>query len=67
MFTTKYINTEPLAMINHDHKIGQFYYVSETLVSDNFDNGFKKLNVESIKEFEYYKINDDDINNFIIT
>ena len=28
-------------MINHDHKIDQFYYVSETLVSDNFDNGFK--------------------------
>ena len=22
-------------MINHDHKIGLFYYVSETLVSDN--------------------------------
>ena len=40
-------------MINHHHKIDQFYYVSETLESDNFDNGFKKPNVESIiKEFE---------------
>ena len=38
-------------MINHDHKIGQFYYVSETLVSDNFDNGFKSPKIESIKEF----------------
>ena len=31
-------------MINHDHKIGQFYYVSETLVSDNLIMDSKNLN-----------------------
>ena len=38
-------------MINHDHNIGQFYYVSETLVSDNLIMD-SKINVQSIKEFE---------------
>ena len=52
-------------MINHDHNIGQFYYVSETLVSYNFDHGFKKPKVESINEFDYYKINADDIKNYV--
>ena len=40
-------------MINHDYNIGLFYYVSETLVSDNLIMD-SKTNVESIKEFEMF-------------
>ena len=41
-YSNLYKNLYIITIINNDHKINQFYYVSETLVSDN---------VQSSKEF----------------
>ena len=42
-------------MINHDHKIDQFYYVSETLVSDNLIMDSKNLKLNLSKNFNILK------------
>ena len=43
-------------MINYDHKIGQFYYISETLISDNFIIDSKDLKLNLSKNFNIIRL-----------